>query len=108
MIFLSFKNATISVCACLQVTMYSAAWVRSQSRMSSTSNQETYRCRLRSPKVASIACFEPAPLVSFALPRPAQLPARSGTRGSQSLVTVCCKEETRLSLFAWRRPRGAW
>jgi hypothetical protein len=34
------------VILCTQVTMYSAAWVRSQSRMASTSNQETWRAEV--------------------------------------------------------------
>ena len=37
-----------------QITMYSAAWVRSQARMSSTSNQETFRAEIQGRLVVDV------------------------------------------------------
>ena len=52
-----------------RVTMYSAAWVKSQSRMSSTSNQETFRADIEGRAVVDVLrhCLTACNLGSFSL-----------------------------------------
>lgn len=52
-----------------RITMYSAAWVKSQSRMSSTSNQETFRADIEGRLVVDVLrhCLTACNLASFSL-----------------------------------------
>jgi DNA polymerase delta subunit 1 len=87
-----------------RVTMYSAAWVRSQSRMSSTSNQETFKAEIDGRTVVdllrhalstcNLASFSLADLVQSLLGEtievlgPGQLAAMCGLVSSPSLCRM--------------------